>query len=57
MNKRTLSSYKQPVHDDGCEIFRNNGMSVIAAHTMNQVFGEPQCTCGLRDILAKKSKK
>lgn len=48
---RTLASYKKPIHDRDCGIFRNNGMSGIAALTMNQVFGHPECTCGLAKLL------
>lgn len=55
--KRPIKSYLKPVHDGDCGIRRNDHMSVLAAHSVNQVMGEPQCTCGLAEALKKQKIK
>lgn len=52
VHKRPLADYMKPVHDDDCGIHRNDSMTALAEHTVNQVMGEPKCDCGLDD--AKK---
>ncbi len=45
--KRPLADYMKPVHDDGCDIYRNDRMTSLAELTMNHVMGHPKCDCGL----------
>lgn len=49
MAKKQIKDYLKPIHEDGCGIHRNVGMSTLAAHTVNQVMGKPRCDCGLEE--------
>lgn len=49
VNKRPLSDYTKPVHDEDCGIYRNDGMSALGENTVNKVMGLPRCTCGLNE--------
>lgn len=45
--KRPLADYMKPVHDDDCDLHRNDHMTALAEHTVNRVMGPPKCDCGL----------
>ncbi len=51
--KRPLAEYMKPVHDDACGIYRNDHMTPLAEHTVNQVMGLPKCNCGLDDARSR----
>lgn len=51
VSKRPLADYMKPVHDDECDIRRDDGpyVTALGVQTMTDVMGPPKCDCGLAD--------
>ncbi len=56
MNKRPLESYMQPVHDDDCDMRRDEGRSSGTRRVLARARGSARCTCGL-DEARRRIKK
>lgn len=57
MARKTLADYMKPVHKEDCGIFRNDHMTALAEHTVNQVMGPPKCDCGLEEARRRTNQK